>query len=463
MIAGASIRASRTGEIGARRARLRNVVAAGKASSPGKSKRSNGCSAEARQNSSPGERQILYCSTVRVERSSRLRITDREGLLCLGLTILALLAALVIAASAQADEVASGTTPGSAESQESGNSQNSPESGAPEGQSSAPAEGTSTEAAPGEAAPKGEGTTPAASEETAVATHEEPAPEEQIATPGPEETTSGVTAPEGQGVTPGPPVEPAPPATEEAIAVPPAEVTKELNQGTSGETPEESLGKAPAGEHTEGAGEASTSTPLRSSSLLDAPVAQLDTGHAESAVAEPPVASGSGLPTIAMIAGTELEGPPPGGGPTAPAHAGMTPVERAGGFSCVLSQLSGQLTDNCTAGWLGVARFAATGTPSGLVTAASSLVAATIAGTPSEGGHGGIAISSPPVGPAPSSPSPGGAAGAATGGSGVAPLSTFLTLAGLLLLGAPRVLRRLRLSCEPWLAGCFVLVPERPD
>jgi hypothetical protein len=141
----------------------------------------------------------------------------------------------------------------------------------------------------------------------------------------------------------------------------------------------------------------------------------------------------------------------------------MTPVERAGGFSCELSQLGGQLTDNCTVGWLGAARFAAVDSPSGLVTAASSLVAATIAGTPSEGGHGGIAVSSPPIGPAPSSPSPGGAAGAATGGSGVAPLSTFLTLAGLLLLGAPRVLRRLRLSCEPWLAGCFVLVPERPD
>ena len=395
-----------------------------------------------------------------MERLSKLRITDREGLLCLGLTILALLAALVIAANAQADEVASGTTPGSAESQEAANGQNSPESGSPEGQSSAPAE------------PEGEGTTPAASEEAGVATHEEPtptpAPGEQIATPGPEETTSGVTEPEGQGATPSPPVETtpvqtAPVTTEEVIVVPPAEVTKELTQGTLGETSEESLGKAPAGEHTEGAGEASTSTPLRSSSLLDAPVAQLDTGHAESAVAEAPVASGSALPTIALIAGTELEGPPPGGGPTAPAHAGMTPVERAGGFSCVLSQLSGQLTDNCTAGWLGVPRFAATGTPSGLVTAASSLVAATIAGTPSQGDHGGIAISSPPVGPAPSSPSPGGAAGAATGGSGVAPLSTFLTLAGLLLLGAPRVLRRLRLSCEPWLAGCFVLVPERPD
>jgi hypothetical protein len=47
------------------------------------------------------------------------------------------------------------------------------------------------------------------------------------------------------------------------------------------------------------------------------------------------------------------------------------------------------------------------------------------------------------------------------GGSGMG-LSTFLTLAGLLLLGAPRAMRRLRLSCEPWLTACFVLIPERP-
>jgi hypothetical protein len=427
-----------------------------------------------------------------MERLSRLRITDREGLLCVSLTILVLLAALVSAASAQADELASGTTPVSGESQEAPSSQNSPESPAAESQSPAPAETTPgettpapaettpgettqaeaapAEASPGEAAPEG-GTTPTAPpEEGTVVVSEEttvqPVPEEQaIAPPGPEETNSGVAPPEGQS----PPVEtptaePTPVVViEETVAAPPAEVTNELTQGGLIETPEEPVGKAPAGEHTENAGEGGLTTPLRSSSLLDTPVAQIDVGHADSASAETPVASGAGLPVIATIAGTELEGPPPGGGPTAPAHAGMTPVERAGGFSCELSQLSGQLTDNCTVGWLGASRFAVAGTPSGLVTAASSLVAATIAGTPSEGGHGGIAISNPPVGPPPSSPSPGGAAGSATGGSGVAPLSTFLTLAGLLLLGAPRVLRRLRLSCEPWLAGCFVLVPERPD
>jgi hypothetical protein len=463
-------------------------------------------STEARQKSSPTERQILYCSIVRMERLSRLRITDREGLLCVGLTILALLVALVIAASAQADESASGTPPVAGESQEAPNSQSSPESPAAESQSPAPAETTpaettpaettpaettpaeaapaesspaeatpaeaaSSEAAQGEAAPESGSTTPAEPpEENTVIVSEEttvqPAPQEQgAATPGPEETSSGAAPPESQG----PPVETplaetAPVVvTEETGAAPPAEVTKELTQGGLIETPEEPVGKAPAGEHTESAGEAGSSTPLRSSSLLDTPVAQLAVGRADSASAEAPTASGAGLPVIATIAGTELEGPPPGGGPSAPAHADMTPVERAGGFSCELSQLSGRLTDNCTVGWLGASRFAAAAVPGGLVTAASSLVAATISGTPSEGGHGGIAISSPPVGPAPSSPSPGGAAGAATGGSGVAPLSTFLTLAGLLLLGAPRVLRRLRLSCEPWLAGCFVLVPERPD
>jgi hypothetical protein len=46
-------------------------------------------------------------------------------------------------------------------------------------------------------------------------------------------------------------------------------------------------------------------------------------------------------------------------------------------------------------------------------------------------------------------------------GSGTA-LSIFLTLAGLLLMAAPRAMRRLRLSCQPWLTACFVLIPERP-
>ncbi|MCW3034427.1 MAG: hypothetical protein JWM60_2772, partial [Solirubrobacterales bacterium] len=61
-------------------------------------------------------------------------------------------------------------------------------------------------------------------------------------------------------------------------------------------------------------------------------------------------------------------------------------------------------------------------------------------------------------------PAPGGAAGgvAAGGSGGAVGLSGFLTLAGLLLLAAPRALRRLRLSCRPYLTAFFVLIPERP-
>jgi hypothetical protein len=397
-----------------------------------------------------------------MERLSKLRITDREGLLRLGLLILALVAALAITTSAQADEAPSGTTTAPAGPQEPAGDQNSPEPASPEGQSPAPAEGASTEATPTEPAPAGEGTSTAPPEESAVVTPEQPistpAPEEPLlTTPASEETTSGAAAPESQS-----PAAPSPPvATEEAVVTPPAEVTKELKQSGPAELLEEPASKTPAGEHIEGgAGEAGSAIPLRPASL-DTPVAQLDVGHADSAAAEAPAASGAALPVIATIAGTELEGPPPGSGPTAPAHVGMTPVERAGGFGCELSQLGGRMTDNCAVGWLGAPRFASPA-PSDFATVASSLVASTIAGSPSEGGHGGAAISSPPVGPAPS-PAPGGAAGAATGAAGFAPLSTFLSLAGLLLLGAPRVLRRLRLSCEPWLAGCFVLVPERPD
>jgi len=117
------------------------------------------------------------------------------------------------------------------------------------------------------------------------------------------------------------------------------------------------------------------------------------------------------------------------------------------------------MTGNCTADLL---RTQAEGflaeAPNGLAAAAASLA---VAVDTRGGGHGGgSAVANPPVSPGPS-PAPSGASGAAAGGSGLA-LSGFLTLAGLLLLGAPRAMRRLRLSCEPWLTACFVLIPERP-
>jgi hypothetical protein len=49
-------------------------------------------------------------------------------------------------------------------------------------------------------------------------------------------------------------------------------------------------------------------------------------------------------------------------------------------------------------------------------------------------------------------------AGATGGLSG----SALLALAALLLLAAPRAMRRLRLAAGSWRAAQFVLIPERP-
>jgi hypothetical protein len=66
--------------------------------------------------------------------------------------------------------------------------------------------------------------------------------------------------------------------------------------------------------------------------------------------------------------------------------------------------------------------------------------------------------------PAPSPPAPvpvGGFSPEAGSSSGFA-FSVFLTLAGLLVLGAPWARRRMRLASEPWPTAPFVLMPERP-
>jgi hypothetical protein len=397
---------------------------------------------------------------MRMGVSSKLRVIEMGGSAYLVAIVLALIIALTLAASAQADDPVSGSPPAPTEVQESPGGQPSSEQAPAEAQAPAPSEGASeAEGAASGGATEAPAATP---EETAPAPEETVAvtpPEEQVVVPAPEET-----APVEPPVVETPVIEtpvvtleeaPVTIAAEEPVA---AEVTGETRQGGSIEGTEEPASKTPAGERTEGMGELDATAPR--STLLETPAAALaartDTGASEGSIA-----TGAILPVIATIAGTEVEGP--GGGPPASGH-GASAAQRAGSFSCELSQLGGHLTDNCAAGWLGTPRLLSAAAPStGLVTVASSLVAATIAGSPSEGGHGGSAVSSPPVGPAPS-PAPGGAAGAAPGAAGgFAPLSTFLTLAGLLLLGAPRVLRRLRLSCEPWLAGCFVLVPERPD
>jgi translation initiation factor IF-2 len=77
---------------------------------------------------------------------------------------------------------------------------------------------------------------------------------------------------------------------------------------------------------------------------------------------------------------------------------------------------------------------------------------------------GGHSVVSAPLGSSTPGPQPGGSSGGASAGGGGGGLATsgFLSLAGLLLLAAPRAMRRLRLLCQPWRTACFALIPERP-
>ena len=169
---------------------------------------------------------------------------------------------------------------------------------------------------------------------------------------------------------------------------------------------------------------------------------------------EPPVGppgAAAGPPQIPTALGA--------GQPTVDASAAITASQRDRQFNCELSTLGDGTASSCSAGWLSAQRLLVA-SPAALAPTAASVAAA--AGSPPGGGHGGSGGASPPVNPAPGpAPAPSGASGSAAGFSGVA-LSGFLTLAGLLLLGAPRAMRRLRLSCQPWRTACFVLIPERP-
>ena len=77
---------------------------------------------------------------------------------------------------------------------------------------------------------------------------------------------------------------------------------------------------------------------------------------------------------------------------------------------------------------------------------------------------GGHSVVSALLGSSTPGPQPGGSSGGASAGGGGGGLATsgFFSLAGLLLLAAPRAMRRLRLLCQPWRTACFALIPERP-
>jgi hypothetical protein len=171
-----------------------------------------------------------------------------------------------------------------------------------------------------------------------------------------------------------------------------------------------------------------------------------------------------GPPTVVEATGalvTATAVTPPSGELEEPAPASIAPVrltvaQRAADLSCQLSGLSRAATQACTAGWSNTQSFP---TASAVLGAGASTTTGT-GGSPG-GGYGGSTGGGrtviPPPGPAPT----GSFGGSAAGASGIA-LSGFFTLAGLLLLAGPLAMRRLRLSCQPWLTAFFVLIPERP-
>jgi hypothetical protein len=367
-----------------------------------------------------------------------MHIADR-GLLCLRAAILAMLCTLAVAASAYADEpVGAPTGPGSTEAQGLGEGQPAGSQGPAE---EPPATGGQTQETTQESSVTGEETAGGASGATGEETSE---PAQGAGESGESASTSTGTG-ETTDTTP---VE-APLVAEQTVQEPAKEVvvTKTGQEGLEG---------LEATSATSLHGVSADSVSVQPSATHAASASESG-GESQAAIAgplsPPPTAPTAGGGEAQVPATLALGG---GGGP----RGGMTATQRAGALSCELSALGGRTTDNCTVGWLGEKRLPASATIS-FSPVDSSLAAAMTGGLPPDGGHGGSAVGNAPVSPTPG-PAPSGASGAAVGGaSGVAP-SAFLSLAGLLLLAAPRAMRRLRLSSRPWLTACFVLIPERP-
>jgi hypothetical protein len=345
---------------------------------------------------------------------------------------MAMLAMLLLAAGAQADTPAAGGE--APESQEPGTG-GAQEPQQPAGEGGWEGETQQSTGGEGEVAP------------------ETPAGE----TPGETIGETVVETPvETQPVPPGEPVEevlaaPTEPVPETPVVTLPLE-SAEQTPATVNEEP----GQSKSTESTEEG--ASGGSPAHSSTLLGPsdPSVRADALD-EQAPSGPPATAASITAQIAEVSGQAA------GSKAIPVRSAGS---QAGRFRCELSALGGKMTENCTAGWLGGPREVSSAPTSAAVAAVSSLAAAATANSPPGGGHDGSGPGGPPLTSAPGS-APGGSSGVATGAGGPAGsgagVSIFITLAGLLLLGAPRALRRLGLAFEPWLAGCFVLIPERPD
>jgi hypothetical protein len=176
---------------------------------------------------------------------------------------------------------------------------------------------------------------------------------------------------------------------------------------------------------------------------------------------EPPSTGAIGPPASATAVGDpQKAAAKPAAGSSGAESARALAALVVANLGCGLSGIERHASSNCSAS--GGPPLA--GVAPALVGAASarSQLPDPAAAAPADGDHGGSAAGTRIPGSPGPSPAPGGAAGgSAAGGSGVA-FAACLSLAALLRLAPSRAMRRLRLSCEPWLTACFALIPERP-
>ncbi len=347
-----------------------------------------------------------------------------RGLLSSRAVVLALLGALIFAAAAHAEAPPTGAADGSAvfEAPASG------EAPSPEG-----AEG-------GSGSGEGPKSTPEVPVEEAVVPVEPPPVESVVPVePPPIESVVPVEPPPVEAVVP---VEPPP-----VEAVVPTEIAPTVPIETTGE-------KAEIATPLTGAEESGKGSVEVSAQAGDTHSASVAVASEEAAITPAPGASAVSVHSAAEQAGSAAEILSLG------VAVRKTASQLSGQLSCELSALSGRSAGGCGAGLFG-AQSLLLASPATLSGVSASLDPAATGVVPERGSHGSsTAMGGAPAGPAPGS-STGGSSGAAVGASGPAP-SAFLSLACLLLLGAPRAMRRLRLSSRPLLTASFVLIPERP-
>jgi hypothetical protein len=355
-------------------------------------------------------------------------------LICLGTALLAVLSVLALSPAARADSTVEAPTEGLA-SERSSESSSGGETGGAESQPSGGTESVTRETTGTEGSTIGAMGDESSGEAGPVPAESVPPVSESQAEPTP---TPEPSLPVVVEVAP----EPAPVAQEILKEVAPEATTHSSSEEI--ERPKEKAGEAVV------AMSGSPSAPTGTSTGLIAG------GESEGSPPSGPVPP-TGSEIVQLGEGQEaLTGSPEEALTSSRAASERQAVARR----CELSALGGPEAGGCAGGWLGAANGLAQA-PVALVSDAAALTPASI-GSSGDDGPGGVAGGGHPLVPSPG-PAPGGASGGvAAGGSGSVGLSGFLTLAGLLLLAAPRAMRRLRLSCRPWLTAFFVLIPERP-